>query len=173
MQTDLSDGVKHLVSLGVVDPRRVCIAGQDYGGYAALAGVAFEPGTYRCAVSVAGMSDLSRFFAWTARRGSDAASRRWTRYLGVGKAEDPLLMTYSPSSHSERIDAPILLIHGEDDTVVPIEQSQIMADALRKAGKPVEFVTMQGEDHWLSQGATRLQMLQATVAFLEKHNPPN
>jgi dipeptidyl aminopeptidase/acylaminoacyl peptidase len=47
-----------------------------------------------------------------------------------------------------------------------------MADALRKAGKPVEFVTLNREDHWLSQGATRPQMLEAVVAFLDKNNPP-
>jgi dipeptidyl aminopeptidase/acylaminoacyl peptidase len=48
-----------------------------------------------------------------------------------------------------------------------------MAAALRAAGKPVEMVELRGEDHWLSRGATRLQMLQATVAFVEKYNPPN
>lgn len=53
------------------------------------------------------------------------------------------------------------------------DQSQIMADALKKAGKPVEFVTLPSEDHWLSRGATRLKMLTDTVAFVEKHNPPN
>jgi dipeptidyl aminopeptidase/acylaminoacyl peptidase len=68
---------------------------------------------------------------------------------------------------------PILLIHGKDDTVVPYVQSQIMADALRKAGKPVEFVTLSHEDHWLSHGDTRLQTLRSVVAFLEKNNPPN
>ena len=65
-----------------------------------------------------------------------------------------------------------LLIHGKDDIVVKYSQSVEMAEALREAGKPVEFVTLAGEDHWLSRGATRLQMLQATIAFIEKHNPP-
>ena len=57
--------------------------------------------------------------------------------------------------------------------MVPFEQSQIMADALKRAGKPVEMVVLRREDHWLSHGETRLQMLQAVVAFLEKNNPPN
>ena len=68
---------------------------------------------------------------------------------------------------------PILIIHGKDDTVVPFEQSQIMADALKKAGKPYDFVILNHEDHWLSTGATRLQMLQATMDFVEKNNPPS
>ena len=68
---------------------------------------------------------------------------------------------------------PILLIHGKDDTVVPYDQSDDMYEALRRAAKSVEFVKLKHEDHWLSHSGTRLQMLQATVAFLRKHNPPD
>ena len=53
------------------------------------------------------------------------------------------------------------------------EQSKIMADALKAANKPVEFVTLASTDHWLTNGETRLAMLQATMAFVEKNNPPN
>lgn len=67
----------------------------------------------------------------------------------------------------------MLLIHGKDDSVVPLEQSRVMAEALQKAGKPVELVVQTGEDHWLSRGETRLQTLEATMAFVEKHNPAN
>jgi dipeptidyl aminopeptidase/acylaminoacyl peptidase len=66
-----------------------------------------------------------------------------------------------------------LLIHGKDDTVVPFDQSDVMLSALKKAGKHVEFVTLKHEDHWLSSSETRLQMLEATVAFLRANNPPN
>jgi dipeptidyl aminopeptidase/acylaminoacyl peptidase len=65
------------------------------------------------------------------------------------------------------------MIHGKDDTVVPLEQSRIMATALEKAGKPFELIVQNGADHWLSRGDTRLQTLTATMAFVEKHNPPN
>ena len=74
---------------------------------------------------------------------------------------------------ADKADAPILLLHGKDDTVVPIEQSETMESALRRAGKPVEFVKMNNEDHWLSREETRVDMLKAAVAFVEKHNPPN
>ncbi len=97
-----------------------------------------------------------------------ASERYWVRYMG---AEDTL-REISPALHADKVTIPVLLIHGKDDTVVPYAQSQMMTDALRKAGKPVEFVTLAGEDHWLTRGQTRLQMLQATVAFLEKYNPP-
>jgi dipeptidyl aminopeptidase/acylaminoacyl peptidase len=71
------------------------------------------------------------------------------------------------------VTVPVLLIHGKDDTVVPYEQSDIMNDALKKANKQVEFVTLKREDHWLSHSETRLQMLQASMAFLKAHNPPD
>ena len=79
----------------------------------------------------------------------------------------------SPALHADKAAIPILIIHGQDDTVVRFDQSQEMADALRRAGKSVEFVTLKSEDHWLSRGETRLQMLSAAVAFVEKNNPPD
>jgi dipeptidyl aminopeptidase/acylaminoacyl peptidase len=171
MQTDLSDGVRHLAAAGTIDPARVCIVGASYGGYAALAGAAIDTGVYRCAASVAGLADLKRFLlAKKDSEGDEGAGTQkyWLRFMGPQSGLDEL----SPAKQVEKITIPVLLIHGKDDTVVPFEQSQIMADALKKAGKPVEFVTLNKEDHWLSQGATRLLMLQSVMAFLEKNNPP-
>ena len=68
---------------------------------------------------------------------------------------------------------PILLVHGKDDSVVPIEQSRLMLKALQAAHKDAQLIELDGEDHWLSRGKTRLQMLQATTAFLIAHNPPD
>ena len=78
----------------------------------------------------------------------------------------------SPAKLASRADAPILLIYGKDDTVVPPYQSVAFAGALRSARKPVEVVTLDGEDHWLSRGETRSAMLKAAVAFVERYNPP-
>lgn len=174
MQTDLSDGVRDLAAKGVIDPKRVCIAGGSYGGYAALAGATIDTGVYRCAVSVSGPADLKQMLIWErGYQNSDNSSLRyWTRFMGVEGIKDPNLADISPASHADKVTIPLLLIHGKDDTVVPYEQSQFMARAMAKAGKPVEFVTLPGEDHHLSRGATRLQMLTALVAFLEKNNPP-
>lgn len=176
MQTDLSDGVRYLVQQGTIDPKRVCIVGASYGGYAALAGVTLDPGAYRCAVSVAGLSDLKRMLHWVnANNGrlDNHTQRYWDRFMGVSGPSDPALRAISPIEHIDAVTAPVLLIHGRDDTVVPFEQSEVMADALKHAGKSVEFVTLKHEDHWLSRSATRFQMLQATVAFLKANNPPD
>ena len=176
MQTDMSDGVADLAAKGLIDPKRTCIVGASYGGYAALAGATLQSGVYKCAVSVAGVSDLKRFIVWRQadyRSRDNVSLRFWTRFMGADGIKDPNLADISPAIHADRANVPVLLIHGKDDTVVPYVQSEIMAKAMTKAGKPVEFVTLEGEDHWLSKGVTRLQMLKATVAFLERNNPPN
>jgi dipeptidyl aminopeptidase/acylaminoacyl peptidase len=176
MQTDLSDGVRYLAATGIIDPKRVCILGGSYGGYAALAGVALDPGVYRCAVSVAGVSDLKRFLQWVDdrdRAGAQITQRYWNRFLGVDNYADSHLDAISPVRHIDTIDVPVLLIHGHDDTVVPFEQSDLMYNALRDVGKTVALVTLQKEDHWLSRSTTRLQMLQSSMAFIEANNPPD
>jgi dipeptidyl aminopeptidase/acylaminoacyl peptidase len=173
MQTDLSDGVRYLARQGIIDPKRVCIVGASYGGYAALAGVTVESGVYRCAVSVAGISDLRRFRKWTIANEVGVSQRYWDRFIGTADQKDPALIAISPIEHVAAVTVPVLLIHGRDDTVVPFEQSDVMLSALKRAGKSVTLVTMKHEDHWLSRGETRLQMLQATVDFLKANNPPN
>jgi len=175
MQTDLSDGVRYLAKQGIIDPARVCSVGASYGGYAALAGVALDPGIYRCAVSVAGLSDLKRMLEWVKDRdryGADIASRYWDRYMAVSGPKDPALDAISPIKHIDNINVPVLLIHGRDDTIVPYEQSEFMLKAMTKANKKVELVSLKREDHWLSRGETRLLMLQSSIAFLEANNPP-
>jgi len=175
MQSDLSDGVRYLVKEGIVDSARVCIVGASYGGYAALAGVTLDPGVYRCAVSVAGPSDLKRLLNWVNENHSsdnNITQRYWDRYMGVNGPNDPVLDQISPIKHIDAVTVPVLLIHGKDDTVVPFEQSAVMFDALRRAHKDVELVVLKHEDHWLTHGETRLQMLQASVAFLRAHDPP-
>jgi acetyl esterase/lipase len=176
MQTDISDGVADLAKQGIVDPKRACIAGASYGGYAALAGVTLQHDLYRCAVSIAGVADLVGMLKYDYDNNGRSSSgmRYWQAFMGVnGFSESAQLKPISPAELADRADAPILLIHGRDDTVVPIAQSRTMQSALGHAGKPVEMLVMQNEDHWLSREATRVEMLKAAVAFVEKNNPPN
>ena len=168
MQTDISDGLTYLAERGVVDPKRACIMGASYGGYAALAGVTLQHGIYRCSISVAGIGDLKLMVNREFREsGSREELNTSEELIGPRSQMDSI----SPRNFAARADAPILLIHGRDDTVVPYEQSTRMADALKDAGKPYKLVDLSGEDHWLSRAATRLQMLEEAVAFVEEHNP--
>lgn len=171
MQTDISDGLAELARQGIVDPGRACIMGASYGGYAALASVTLQNGLYRCAVSVGGIGDLRQLFA-AERKASGGSNkvqlRAWETQIGP-RAD---LAAISPAEHAAKADAPILLIHGRDDVVVPFAQSERMASRLKAARKPVELLALAGEDHWLSREATRIAMIEAAVAFVEKHNPP-
>ena len=177
MQTDLSDGVSDLVKGGLVDPARVSLVGASYGGYAALAGVSLQSGIYRCAVSVAGVSDWAQSLREEALdaggRTRVRSVRYWKKLLDVTDDKDPKLREISPAFQAANVSVPVLLIHGADDTVVRIAQSTRMAEALKKAGKPVEMITLKGEDHWLSNGETRLQMLTESARFLKTCNPPD
>ena len=94
------------------------------------------------------------------------------KFLHDAQDASEMRVAAAPAPAAARADAPILLIHGRDDTVVPIEQSRVMSDALKAAGKHHRLVELLGEDHWLSRAETRIRMLQETVRFLEMHNPP-
>lgn len=178
MQTDLTDGIDHLAGLGIIDPARVCVVGASYGGYAALAGVAMQPEAYRCAVSVAGVADLRQMLRSEARavgfgnQSRNPVIRYWNRFMDGAGYNDASLDERSPAQLVSRIKAPVLLLHGRDDTVVPYEQSEIMSEAMRRAGNEVEMIPLEGEDHWLSFPDTRRRMLTETIEFLEAHNPP-
>ncbi len=172
MQTDLSDGIAHLAAQGIVDPKRVAIYGASYGGYAALAGATLDPaGTYRCAVDIAGVSDLRPFLA---NIQSDSA----TTYQSITVTGEKELLgdpahydDISPARQAAKAYCPILIIHGTDDTVVPIDQSRRMESALKAAGKDVQFVTYKGQTHWEDIASSRLAMIQAAMDFIQKHNP--
>ncbi|HYL00462.1 MAG TPA: prolyl oligopeptidase family serine peptidase [Steroidobacteraceae bacterium] len=147
--------------------------GASYGGYAALAGVSLDPGVYRCAVSIAGPSDLKRMLQRAEQPGGNRAQRYWDRFMGVTGSDDPVLDTISPVKHVDAVNVPVLLIHGRDDAIVPFEQSSLMFEALKRARRNVQLVALKHEDHWLSRSETRLQMLQASIAFLHANNPPD
>jgi dipeptidyl aminopeptidase/acylaminoacyl peptidase len=169
MQTDLSDGVRHLAKKGTIDPKRVAIYGASYGGYAALAGAAFDADVYRCAISVAGPSDLKAMLDWEKNEGGSGHSTSvlyWKRQWA-----DVPLDEISPAEHADAIKIPILLIHGKNDTVVPIDQSRRMNSAMKAAKKDVTFIEFDKEDHWQSLAPARLEMIEAIMDFLAKHNP--
>jgi dipeptidyl aminopeptidase/acylaminoacyl peptidase len=143
MQTDLSDGVRYLAKEGIADSSRVCIMGGSYGGYAALAGVSLDPGVYRCAVSIAGVSDPKRLLQQADYRGTGSRTLRyWDRFMGVTGPGDPVLDQISPIKHLDAVNVPMLLIHGVDDTVVPFKQSSLVFEAMTGERKRVQLVTL-------------------------------
>jgi dipeptidyl aminopeptidase/acylaminoacyl peptidase len=171
MQDDVTDGVNALIRSGRADPNKVCIMGASYGGYSALAGGAFTPDLYKCVVAIAGVSDIPGMWREEiADRGKESSVfAYWKRVIGDPATQREKLKRISPVNSAAMFKAPVLLIHGKDDTVVPIRQSEVMERALREAGKTVEFVKLKGEDHWLSRSETRLATLKAASEFVHRH----
>jgi dipeptidyl aminopeptidase/acylaminoacyl peptidase len=169
MQTDVEDGADALVKNGTVDASRICIMGGSYGGYAALAGATLTPERYACAVSINGLSDPERMRnrVESGSQGKKSMVAEWWRKsMGEDTAQ---LRKISPIENVEKARAPILIVHGADDSVVPIEQGRSMNGRLKRAGKDVRYVEMAGDDHWLSTAPTRTQMLSEVEKFLADH----
>lgn len=173
MQDDITDGVRHLIQQGTVDQQRICIVGASYGGYAALAGGAFTPELYRCVVSIAGDADLIEMLD-DERQGQGRNSlgyAYWVEVAGDPNADREALIATSPARHAANFTAPVLLIHGREDYIVRVEQSEAMRDALRRAGKPVEYLDFEDEGHYWPnwEPSHRQQMLETVDRFLDQH----
>ena len=170
MQDDVTDGVRAMIDQGIADPHRIGIVGASYGGYAALAGVAFTPDMYACAVSIDGISDLPAMMRDTVPIYSGTISTRlayWQTH--IGSANDRNLTAKSPINAVKAIKAPVLIMYGTGDSVVPHTQSTEMVKAMQAAGKSATLVTLAGEDHWLSRTETRIQVLRELESFLREH----
>jgi dipeptidyl aminopeptidase/acylaminoacyl peptidase len=174
MQTDLLDGITALAASGEIDASRVCIVGASFGGYSALAGATLYPQAYKCAASIAGISDLGVLLNEKARvYGRDSGAMDELRE-NLGAQSSAKLEAASPLRHAAAAArTPILLIHGDQDTIVPIEQSELMDEKLKALNIPHEFVVLQAENHYLTKSATRTQTLEALERFLAKNLPVN
>ncbi len=165
MQDDLDDAIKALADLGIADPKRVCMVGASYGGYAALRAAQRDGDKYRCAVSYAGVSDLNRMLRHQSNFLYAGARGDWLR------AQAPELKDVSPINFPAAFSIPVLLMHGEEDRVVPIVQSRVMAQKLKSAGKDVTYIVQPLGDHHFTRQDDRVEFLKALEAFLAKHNP--
>lgn len=173
MQTDLLDAIAAVTPLAEVDAERACIVGWSFGGYAALAGVSLHPGRYRCAASIAGISDLKLLLAQQGGvYGRESASfHALRRMLGRNGPNSPELVTTSPLRQVANINVPVLLVHGEQDTIVEPVQSAVLAAALKAQGGAVEHLVLSGDDHYLRRPQSRSRLLTALEGFLAEHLP--
>ena len=167
MQDDVTEGVQKLIADGIADPNRICIVGASYGGYAALAGATLTPDIYACSVSVNGISNVAQLLADAS--GRDGDNDYWKKRVGSRFSDNDALREISPLYNVSSATPPIMLIHSEHDIIVPVGQSRRMRNALRDKGKEHEFVTLKGEDHWLSTGEMRTEMLRASIEFIDRH----
>jgi dipeptidyl aminopeptidase/acylaminoacyl peptidase len=138
---DIAAGAAYLKTLGYVDTDHVGIWGLSYGGFMALQALTVTPDLFRCAVDVAGVEDWND---WYRDPGGP-----WIR-ARMGRPEDDpaLYRRLSPIYHVNEITRPLLVLHGTSDVNVPFFESVRLIDALKRAGKPVEFVMYPGEFHY-------------------------
>lgn len=165
MQDDLIDAIGWAAAQGIADPKRVCIAGASYGGYAAMRGAQRDGDSYRCAISYAGVSDLAAMMKYDRKFLLGDLSK------GYWKEQANDFAAVSPRLHAAEFRVPMLIMHGAKDKRVPVKQSRAMADELQRAGKKVDYVEQPLGDHHFSRTEDRLQFLEKTKAFLDRYNP--
>lgn len=170
MQDDITDGVRHLVERKLADPQRICIYGASYGGYAALWGTIRTPELYRCGVSFAGVSDLKDMLGSGMWDDSTPISREITRVrIGDPEQDAQALDEVSPLRHAARVGVPLLIAHGSEDLRVLPSQSRAMVRALEAAGRPVQWMSIDGEGHGLNLVRSRIRYFTALMNFLDHH----
>ncbi len=167
MQSDLTDGVKWAVDQGIADPRRVAIFGGSYGGYAALAGAAFTPELYRCAVDECGPSNLLTLLASFPPYWEVARSIFFTR---VGNPDDPkdkeLLTTASPLFSADKIKIPMLIGQGANDSRVKQAEAEQIVDAIARHRGSAIYVLYTDEGHGFVRPENRLDFTARMEKFL-------
>jgi len=170
MQNDLTDAVKYLVSEGVVDPKRVCIYGSSYGGYATMAGLTYTPEIYKCGINYVGITDVSLLF--------DSLPKHWEpqRELlkkQIGDPDDEALMKkISPLYHVDKIVAPLMIVQGAKDPRVVKKHATDLRDALEDRGIVLtddEWIMKDDEGHGFQKEENKIELYTKIEKFLNKH----
>ncbi len=170
MHEDLLDAVQWAVGEGLADPKRVCIEGGSYGGYAALVGAAFNPEVFTCAVDLDGPSNLLTFLSTAAPYGSAVKSKFEMR---VGNPSDPrdleLLKKASPLNSADKIRIPLLIGQGAGNPRVKQAETEQLVAAMEKSGRAVTYVLYPDEGHGSFRPENDLDFIARTEAFLAEN----
>ena len=168
MQDDISDGVKWLIDQGIADPKRVAIYGGSYGGYATLAGVAFTPDLYACAVDYVGVSNMFTFMK-TIPPYWEPFRKMMYEMVGDPEKDSALFKSISPVFHTDKIKAPLFVAQGKNDPRVNVNESDQMVKAMRERGLEVEYLVKDNEGHGFRNEENRFDFYESMEKFLAKH----
>jgi dipeptidyl aminopeptidase/acylaminoacyl peptidase len=168
MQNDLTDAVAFAVAQGWADPARVAIYGGSYGGYAALAGAAFTPDLYRCAVDIVGPSNLKTLIETIPPYWQPQVALFHQR-VGNPETDAEFLWSRSPLSRASSIRTPLLIAQGANDPRVKQAESEQIVAALRDAGIDYEYLLFPDEGHGFAKPENRLRFYAAAERFLARH----
>jgi len=168
MQDDLTDAVAHAVAEGWSDPRRVAIFGGSYGGYAALAGAAFTPDVYCCAVDIVGPSNLKTLIETVPPYWAPMIAQ-FHRRVGDPEKDVDFLWSRSPLSKADQIAIPLLIAQGANDPRVKQAESEQIVAALTKAGIEHEYMLFPDEGHGFAKPENRMKFYAAAEKFLARY----
>jgi dipeptidyl aminopeptidase/acylaminoacyl peptidase len=168
MHTDLLDAVDHVVARGWVDRSRVAVYGGSYGGYAALAGAAFSPDVFRCAVDIVGPSNLLTLLASVPEYWKPQIAFMHTK-VGDPETERDMLWERSPLSRVDDIRIPVLVAQGRNDPRVKVTEAEQIVGALREKGIDHEYLLFEDEGHGLARPENRERFYAAAERFLATH----
>lgn len=176
MQNDIADGTRWAIAQGIADPKRICIAGASYGGYATLMGLVNDPDLYRCGVEWAGVTDIELMYTGTWFSKSDATPG-YLRYgmplmIGDRIKDAAQLKATSPIQQAARIHQPLLLAYGDEDKRVPIYHGKKFYSAVTRTNHQVEWIAYGGEGHGWSLPKNRIDFWTRVEKFLDKHIGP-
>jgi dipeptidyl aminopeptidase/acylaminoacyl peptidase len=166
MQDDITDATKWAIDNKHADANRICIYGASYGGYAALMGAVREPTLYKCAIGYAGVYDLELMFS----SGDTPRYKSGRDYLELALGKDKeSLHARSPVYNADKIQVPVLLIHGKADWRAAYEQATRMKAALEKNKKQYEWMALGSEGHGVYDEESRQEVYARIVTFLDKY----
>jgi dipeptidyl aminopeptidase/acylaminoacyl peptidase len=172
IQDDIEDATRWAIKRKLADPKRIAIMGASYGGYSTLFGLGKNPDLYCCGISICGVSDWYSMYKTLDDPEYEFARAHWIEQIGDPEKDEEKLKAISPLYFAGKITAPLLLIHGKDDRVVPIKQAKRMQSALANLGRKPETLYMAGETHGIHREEPRIVMYKAIEAFLAKHLGP-
>ena len=162
---DIQACVEYLIEAGIADPKRIGIMGGSYGGYMTMVGLTDFPDSFAAGANLFGIVNFETFFAQT---------EPWMAAISKIEYGDPdtqveLLRDLSPIHRIDRVKAPTLVLHGANDTNVPVVEAEQVVESLKKRGVPVEYILFPDEGHGFRKTPNRVRSAVAIVEWFTRH----
>ncbi len=165
MINDIADSARHIMENFNIDKDKVFIYGHSYGGYATYMSLIKFPSLYTAGVAVSAPTDIRAWMKLQKEKDNNFSYEFWNMALGNRKSK--FLDEISPLSNAAELNKPVLIFHGEYDRIIPVEQSKVMVQALRKKGKNVRYEELQKEGHSINDSYSMSYILDESHAFFQ------